>query len=528
MRYVRGDCVCPGSAEVCDGKDNDCDGQRDEGNVCERQEIIEHAGVLDARSSDFDGDGLADACARTTAGLRCHTSRGTSFSPAVTGTELASPQWDDPSNYATIRTGDINGDGLADVCARNNTRVLCWPSMGTAFGDAIAGPEMTDEGGWTKLPLYATIRLADIDHDGRDDLCYRGTAGFRCRLSSGSGFGDAGPAVAELSNESGGDALSTIGTIRMGDVDGDGRADVCARKPGGMWCWLSDGAGFPVKVPGPSTWSNADGWDAMAKWSTIRLADVDGDGRGDLCAREAAGFACHLSTGTGFGESIVGPMVGALWGQRDNYASLRMANIDGIGGDDVCARTDEAIRCWTFVDGAWSAPIDGPAMRAAEWKTAPYYRSLRLADIDGDGRADLCARRSTGVACWPFDGTGFGAAIEGPAWTAARVWEKPAYYSTIRIAGPTRDVAPLPEEDAGVVDEVDAGELEWPDAGPEPTPRGDATMENGCGCRVASARSGVDEHGRAERVLPVIGALGAASVLASRRRRRRSARARRP
>ncbi len=30
---------------------------------------------------------------------------------------------------------------------------------------------------------------------------------------------------------------------------------------------------------------------------------------------------------------------------------------------------------------------------------AAYYRSLRLADINGDGYAELCGRKSTGVFC---------------------------------------------------------------------------------------------------------------------------------
>ncbi len=39
-------------------------------------------------------------------------------------------------------------------------------------------------------------------------------------------------------------------------------------------------------------------------WPTIRWADVNGDGRQDVCARLDTGLTCWLSTGTGFGTSI--------------------------------------------------------------------------------------------------------------------------------------------------------------------------------------------------------------------------------
>ena len=79
------------------------------------------------------------------------------------------------------------------------------------------------------------------------------------------------------------------GTLRFGDVDGDGRADVCARSALGVDCWPSEGDRFGARILGPR-WSDSDGWDALPTWSTIRLADANGDGRADVCARTPEGF----------------------------------------------------------------------------------------------------------------------------------------------------------------------------------------------------------------------------------------------
>ena len=56
---------------------------------------------------------------------------------------------------------------------------------------------------------------------------------------------------------------------------------------------------------GPPLSDRAD-WDEIIYWSTLRLADVNGDGRDDLCGRSAGPFQCWLSTGDGE-DAIAGP-----------------------------------------------------------------------------------------------------------------------------------------------------------------------------------------------------------------------------
>ncbi|MCZ7687467.1 MAG: phosphodiester glycosidase family protein [Sandaracinaceae bacterium] len=69
------------------------------------------------------------------------------------------------------------------------------------------------------------------------------------------------------------------------DLDGDGRADACARGADGVACHLSTGAAFATEaVAGPGL-SDASGWGAARHWATIALGDVTGDGLADLCAR---------------------------------------------------------------------------------------------------------------------------------------------------------------------------------------------------------------------------------------------------
>jgi hypothetical protein len=390
-------------------------------------------------TSDIDGDGRADLCARAAAGFFCYPSTGTGVGTRIDGPVLSDASgWDDRSNYATIRMGDLDGDNRADLCARANDRVYCWPAIDGGFGARFDGPGLSDDGNWDRVAYYSTIRLADVTGDGRDDLCARFGAGVRCYPSTGAGFGEqvTGP---ELSDASGWNGPDHYGTIRMGDVDGDGRADLCARAARGMLCWISEGeAGFPRRIDGPE-WSDDAGWSDVRCWSTIRLADVNGDGRADLCGRAAAGWRCHLSTGDGFGPALEGPGLSddSGWRDHDNYSTIRLADVTGDGALDLCARANARFYCWLWTGTGFSTRIDGPEYSDDNgWNNERFFRTIRLADLDGDGRFDVCGRNSERYRCWLSDGAGFPTAIDGPTWADSVGWGGVQYYSTILAAGP--------------------------------------------------------------------------------------------
>ena len=120
---------------------------------------------------------------------------------------------------------------------------------------------------------------------------------------------------------------------------------MCARANAGIRCHLWEGAGFGASITGPEL-SDTAGWNRFRYYSTIRLADVTGDGRADLCARGSAGMVCYASNGAGFDAAFTGPTwsddVG--WAGVDHYGTIRLATqpcraseICGNGIDDDCS-----------------------------------------------------------------------------------------------------------------------------------------------------------------------------------------------
>ena len=139
---------------------------------------------------------------------------------------------------------------------------------------------MTDARGWRDAKYASTVQLADVDGDGRADVCGRGPSGIVCALSTGKGFG-------KLERWSGAPEFAD-GALHFGDLNGDGRDDVCGHTREGIACALSTAHAFTK----PTLWL------ALAHGSDVtdtQLGDVNGDGRADLCGRTPAGLACALA-----------------------------------------------------------------------------------------------------------------------------------------------------------------------------------------------------------------------------------------
>jgi MYXO-CTERM domain-containing protein len=283
--------------------------------------------------------------------------------------------------------------------------------------------------GW---PAIKHASRADVNGDGKADVCGRDPTGVVCATATSGGFSApfAGPA---WSDAEGWMPARYASTVQFGDVNGDGKGDACARASAGITCALSTGTGFGTPFAGPA-WSDAAGWTRPEYYATVQLADVNGDGMSDVCGRGAAGITCVLSTGTGFGTPFAGPAWSdaAGWNVPNWYRTIRFPDVDGDGKSDVCGRSSDGIHCALSTGAGFGADFLGPAWGDAEgWGRAAYASTIQFVDVSGDHKADVCGRSDTGIVCEISMGTGFGAPVAGPAWSDAAGWNAPMYYATI-------------------------------------------------------------------------------------------------
>jgi hypothetical protein len=156
----------------------------------------------------MDRDGKADICGRSGGGVLCELSTGSNFGG---GTLLASTFSDQngwnagPQYYSTIRFPDLNRDDRADVCGRSSNGVECALSLGTSFaGFSFMSGTFSDQNGWNMGPeYYSTIQFADLNDDGRADVCGRSSDGVVCATSSGTNFRGIDFSAVLFSNQNG-------------------------------------------------------------------------------------------------------------------------------------------------------------------------------------------------------------------------------------------------------------------------------------------------------------------------------------
>ncbi len=140
--------------------------------------------------------------------------------------------WPQPTNVVWF--ADLDGDQQADWCAATDTGPACalWTQRNLTRDGAPWG--YAQDGVVDVTPATtATVALADIDRDGRADLCSLRDDRVVCARSQGHGFGPR-TTLAILPNQ------TTASALWLGDLDGDGRADpcvdsgtaiICARQP---------------------------------------------------------------------------------------------------------------------------------------------------------------------------------------------------------------------------------------------------------------------------------------------------------
>ncbi len=365
-------------------------------------------------------------CMRGASGISCARAdaAGNLGSPTV----FVSPAFSDLNGfsdakfYSGIQYVDADGDGQIDVCVRSIYGPACtYGKGGTSFevGAAQLYTIFADEQGWGSTRSgWGSVQFPDIDGDGKADVCGRAGTGTICALSQGRNFGSYTGAFVEGTSDAAGFnvAPSYWATLQFPDVDGDGRADHCARGPQGIVCGLSDGVTFPLfgSWDAGKAFSDAAGFDQSGRWETIQFPDLDGDGKADICGLGTKGLLCGLSNGKdGFGPIL--PWAPAFadggatpWANDgSHFLTIQYPDLNGDGKQDVCGRGVDGLWCGLSTGKAFATPTRwAPEFTdAGGWKVVRLAGSIQFLDMDGDGKDDVCGRGPTGVRCGLSDGT---------------------------------------------------------------------------------------------------------------------------
>jgi hypothetical protein len=312
----------------------------------------------------------------------------------VVGTEALPRGW--PSLNTTPRAlGDVNGDGKLDVVGFGQDGVY----VALSTGAGLSAPQLwvrsygTNAGGWTDQNTFPRM-LGDVNGDGRADIVAFGNKATYVSLSTGTGFAAPASWISGYGVEAGGWTSQDLYPRVLGDVNGDGRADIVAFGNKATYVSLSSGTRFNAPVSWISGYGvQAGGWTSQDVFPRT-VADVNGDGRADIVAFGNRATYVSFSTGAGFGPAMTwisayGPSAGG-WTSQTAFPRL-LADINGDGRADIVAFGNTSMFVSLSSGSSFAAPAQwlrsyGPS--AGGWSDQETYPRL-AGDVTGDGKADV-------------------------------------------------------------------------------------------------------------------------------------------
>ncbi len=277
-----------------------------------------------------------------------------------------------------VTAADIDGDGKGDLCLFGTGRLVLLHNEGQSFNEV-------------PLPLEGGARAAawaDCNGDGRPDLLLATPTGPRLMLNLGGTFQDASAALPHQSYYS----LAAAAWI---DYDGDQQPDVLlADAFRGLRLYRNNGpkpSAGPAAGKGPAVpvfedvsdkvGLGASGVAGAAKGDHLAVADVNGDGRADVLYSAESGVLA-LNTPGGFVEA---KDCGIAY--RSGGVSPAFGDFDGDKHVDLFV--PQAGRCKLFRNDGKGRFADVTAKSGALAEPLGLARCAVWADLGNGGRPDL-------------------------------------------------------------------------------------------------------------------------------------------
>jgi len=358
------------------------------------------------RAADLNNDGHDDLLVFNDAGeasVLLRASDGFGWLPVSLPTMDLSGNWD-------LSLGDLDGDGDVDLLYSGPGQVIRYVNDGT--GTTFEEIDLSETLGtlWFDRDIGLGLRppvtaLADLDNDGDLDAL----VGLHALLNDGTGLFVGPHALQQGSVHIGAELI-------FADLDNDGYDDAihADAMQGLLWFQNIGGGAF---TGGRQLLS------AMANYPRARIFDMDGDGWLDVTyeSRDRASIAWVRNLGNGNFDT--GQVIQEQSGEAGKIIDL--ADVDGDGDGDILYLTvSGGIRLLTNAgDGTF---IDGSILGQGD----PESLNVFVQDINGDGLPDIMTHQLSALPELPGvnflfnEGNGVWTAPQAQPWPNVS-WDTP-------------------------------------------------------------------------------------------------------
>jgi hypothetical protein len=357
-------------------------------------------GLQSSLMGDFDRDGRLDLVTVSFSTMQVAIFPNTSTPGNISfGETITFPT---TTNLNEVALADIDGDGKLDIVVANLQSVEESDSTITVYRNtssvgAISFQEILPHSFVGFLPTC--VAVDDIDGDGRPDIASAsfgdGTATVLRNISSPGNV--AFEEVVEFDNGGG-----VPHTVALGDLDGDGLADMIVANTGleGLLLFRNESNPGNISFADPELMQFTYGSpDTTIEPLFVTLGDIDGDGKLDLLVSENDGpnlFASR-NINPGPGSFAFDTPVHFRKGAGLGWASLSDVNGDGCPDIITGNSSDNTISVFQNI-GSPGAITTGSFKPHVDFDAAAYPIRVAAGDLDGDGHPELAAPSFTDIS----------------------------------------------------------------------------------------------------------------------------------
>ncbi len=223
-----------------------------------------------------------------------------------------------------------------------------------------------------------SVAIGDLDGDGKADLAVADPSGISVFRSTSAPGAISYAAKIDF-------ATGSYPSITIGDLDGDGKADLAVTNSGTVSVFRNTG------IPGTISYAAKIDFTTGGYPSSVAIGDLDGDGKADLAVTNNSNtLSVFRNTGTPGTISYAAKIdfaTGAV------PTSVTIGDLDGDGKADLAVANNNTNTLSVFRNTGTPGTIGYAAK--IDFTTGGYPTSVAIGDLDGDGKVDLAVANNS-------------------------------------------------------------------------------------------------------------------------------------